>query len=252
MKWGVLATGSIANDFTLALKNTQEAVLYAVASRSQESADAFGDKHGFQHKYPTYDALLADAEVEIVYVATPHTWHCELILQCLEAGKHVLCEKPMCCSGSQAQRCIDKAAEKKLFLMEGMWTRFFPATRAIRKAIADGEIGPIVSMTASFGFKGEDDFNARLYKPELAGGALFDVGIYPAMFISMVLGTPQKVSAHAKMTAEGVDAQTFVTFEYEKVVAQLQCDLAIIITDSNSNSMTETTQTTVNIKLPQQ
>jgi len=130
----VLATGSIANDFTLALKNTQEAVLYAVASRSQESADAFGDKHGFQHKYPTYDALLADAEVEIVYVATPHTWHCELILQCLEAGKHVLCEKPMCCSGSQAQRCIDKAAEKKIVLDGGHVDKVLPCDSSYQKS----------------------------------------------------------------------------------------------------------------------
>ena len=108
-----------------------------------------------------------------------------------------------------------KAKEKKLFLMEGMWTRFFPVARAIKQAIASGAIGKVVSMTASLGFKSEPHFNPRLFRPELAGGALFDVGIYPALWISMVLGSaPTKVHAHSRMHHTGVDAQTFVTFEY--------------------------------------
>jgi dihydrodiol dehydrogenase / D-xylose 1-dehydrogenase (NADP) len=215
MKWGVISTGAIANDFSLALKNTPGAVLHAVASRSQAAADAFATKHGFAKGYATYAELVADPEVEVVYVATPHTFHCDNILMCLDAGKHVLSEKPMVVNAAQAEKCMAKAKEKGLFLMEGMWTRFFPATREIRKLVADGAIGKIVSVSASLGFKSEPEFNDRLFLPELAGGALFDVGIYPALWISMVLGSaPTKVHAHSRMHHTGVDAQTFVTFEY--------------------------------------
>lgn len=161
MRWGVISTGSIANDFSLQLKCTPGAVLHAVASRSQKAADEFATKHGFAHAYPTYEALVADTAVEVVYIATPHTFHCDNILMCLEAGKHVLCEKPMVVNAAQAERCIAKAAEKGVFLMEGMWTRFFPTTRAVRKAVADGAIGKVVSMTGSLGFKSEPEFNQR-------------------------------------------------------------------------------------------
>jgi len=223
VKWGVLSTGSIVNDFVLALKKTEGAELQAVASRTQASADAFATKHGFAKAYEGYEALVADPAVEIVYVATPHTFHCDNILMCLEAGKHVLSEKPMVVNAEQAERCIAKAKEKGLFLMEGMWTRFFPTARAVKKAVADGVIGKVVSMTASLGFKAEPDFNERLFKPELAGGALFDVGIYPALWISMILGPPDKVTAQATMTDLGVDSQTFATFEYKSgAMAHLQ------------------------------
>ena len=111
-KWGVLSTGSIANDFSLALKNTPNAVLHAVASRTQSSAEQFATKHGFVHSYSSYESLVADDSVDIIYVATPHAFHEENILLCLDAGKHVLCEKPMCPSGAQAERCIQRAKEK--------------------------------------------------------------------------------------------------------------------------------------------
>jgi len=115
-------------------------------------------------------------------------------------------------------------ARTGLFLMEGMWTRFFPTTRAVRKAVSEGAIGKVISMTASLGFKSEPEFNQRLFQPELAGGALFDVGIYPALWISAILGVPDKVTAHAKMIDTGVDSQTFCTFEYESgAMAHLQC-----------------------------
>jgi len=223
-RWGFLSTGSIANDFALALKATPNAERHAVASRTKESAEAFATKHGFAKAYASYEELVADADVDVVYVATPHAFHCENVLLCLEAGKHVVSEKPMAVNAKQAEQCIAKAKEKGVFLMEGMWTRFFPTTRAVRKLVADGAIGKVVSVHASLGFKSEEFFNARLFRPELAGGALFDVGIYPALWISAVLGVPSKVTAHAKMHATGVDEQTFATFEYEGgAMAQLQC-----------------------------
>ena len=113
MKWGLLATGSISNDFALALKKTPNAVLHACASRSQASADEFAQKHGFAKAYGSYEALAADPEVEIVYIATPHAFHCDNILMCLEAGKHVLSEKPMVVNARQAEQCMAKAKEKK-------------------------------------------------------------------------------------------------------------------------------------------
>ena len=223
-RWGVLSTGAIANDFTLALAKTPGATRHAVASRSQASADAFAAKHGFAKAYASYEALVADKDVEVVYVATPHSFHCDNVMLCLQAGKHVVCEKPMSVNATQAAKCIELARSKKLFLMEGMWTRFFPTTRAVRKLVQDGAIGKVVSITASLGFKSEPDFNERLFKPELAGGALFDVGIYPALWISAFLGAPTKVTAHATMTESGVDAMTFATFQYpDGVMAQMQC-----------------------------
>jgi predicted dehydrogenase len=153
LKWGVLSTGAIANDFTMSLKKNGSN-LHAVASRSQASADEFKKKHGFTHAFSSYEALAA-SDVDIIYVATPHAFHCDNILMCLEAGKHVLSEKPMACNAAQAERCIAKAREKKLYLMEGMWTRFFPTARAVRQEVKSGAIGKVVSMTASFGFKGD-------------------------------------------------------------------------------------------------
>ena len=226
MKWGVLSTGAIANDFTLELKQTPDAILQAVASRSQETADAFASKHGFAKAHASYEDLAADKEVEIIYVATPHSFHCDNVLMCLEAGKHVLCEKPMVVNAKQAELCIAKAKEKKLFLMEGVWTRFFPVAKEIRRHLQENAIGKVLSVSASLGFKSEPEFNQRLFLPELAGGALFDVGIYPAMWISMILGTPTKVTAHSRMHSTGVDAQTFVTFEYpDGAMAHLECGI---------------------------
>lgn len=115
-RWGIISTGSIANDFALALKNTPGATLQAVASRNQGAADKFAESHGFAKAYASYEALVADKEVDIVYIATPHTFHCDNILMCLDAGKHVLSEKPMVVNASQAEKCIAKAKEKKLFL----------------------------------------------------------------------------------------------------------------------------------------
>lgn len=224
-RWGVLSTGAIANDFALALKVTPNAVRHAVASRTREAADAFAKEHGFAKAYASYEELVADADVDIVYVATPHVFHCDNILMCLEAGKNVLSEKPMVVNAQQAEQCIAKAKEKGLFLMEGMWTRFFPTTRAVRKLIKEGAIGKVVSVNASLGFKSEPEFNPRLFRPELAGGALFDVGIYPALWISAILGVPSKVTASAKMTDTGVDAQTNASFEFadSDAMAHLEC-----------------------------
>ena len=191
-RWGIMGTGAIANDFAQALKTTPGAVLHAAASRSQASADAFAKKHGIARSFGSYEELAADGEVDIVYVATPHAFHRDNVLLCLGAGRHVLCEKPLAVSAAQVAECVAAARERNLFLMEGMWTRFFPVARAIRKAVAEGAIGKVVSVSASLGFKLEPSFNPRLYEPALAGGALFDVGIYPALWISMILGTPSK------------------------------------------------------------
>lgn len=215
MRWGLLSTGGISNDFALALKKTPRAELLAVASRSQEAADAFAKKHGFAKAYASYEALAVDPDVDIVYVATPNSCHCDNVLMCLGAGKHVLCEKPMVLNARHAEACIAKAKEKGVFLMEGMWTRFFPTTRAVRQLVQDGAIGRVISVTASLGFKSEASFNERLFRPELGGGALMDLGIYAALWISMILGLPKSVTAHASMHPLGVDMQTFCTFTYD-------------------------------------
>ena len=174
MKWGVLATGSIANDFSRAAK-VAGAHLYAVASRRQASADAFKDRLGFDKAYGSYSELFSDTEVDVVYIATPHSDHYAYILQALDAGKHVVCEKPLCWSLTQAEAAVRKARACKLFLMEAMWTRFFPLTRRATEAVASGEIGEIVSITARSGFAAPNP-PQRLTDKALAGGITLDVG----------------------------------------------------------------------------
>ena len=150
MRWGVLSTGSIANDFTNELKFTPNAILHACASRSQTTADAFATKHGFAKAYGSYEALLGDDQVEVVYVATPHNLHCENILMCLQAGKHVLCEKPFAASPEEVATMYAAADEAGVMLQEGMWTRFFPATEHARTAMAEGAIGTVKTLQSTF------------------------------------------------------------------------------------------------------
>ena len=206
VRWGVLATGGIANDFSKAL-SLSGAKLHACASRSEDSAKNFAEKHGFAKHYDTYEGLCGDSDVDVIYIATPHSMHYENILMCIAAGKNILCEKPLCASLWQAERVIEAAREANVFLMEGMWTRFFPATKSILSKIDEGILGDLLSINTSFGFKSEPTMNKRLFLPELAGGAIMDVGIYPIHWTIMLLGEPDNIQASGGLTETGVDDQ---------------------------------------------
>ena len=226
VNWGILGPGRIAIKFATGLRHAAGARLVAVGSRSAERAARFAAEHGAARAYGGYEALAADADVDAVYVATPHPQHAAACLLCLEAGKHVLCEKPLTVNAAEAGAVAAGARDRGLLLMEGMWTRFIPATVALRDLLAAGEIGEPHVMHADIGFASTPDPASRLYAPELAGGALLDLGVYCVAFASMVWGTPSGVAASAHVGTTGVDERTSVSLRYPGgAVAALTCSL---------------------------
>ena len=214
VRWGIIGAGSIASRFAEALAALPEAETLAVGSRSRESADRFAETHGFSRSYPTYEALAADPDVDVVYVATPHPFHAENVELCLRAGKAVLCEKPFTMNSAEARRIVGIARGLDLFLMEGMWTRFFPLMERLREILADGTIGGPRMLTVDFGFRAEPDPSSRLFDPKLGGGALLDVGVYCVSLASMVLGPPVRATGYAHLGETGVDEQFAATLEH--------------------------------------
>lgn len=223
IRWGILATGGIASTFVEDLALLDDCRVTAVASRSAERAAAFAKKHDIPQAWESVQALAADDEVDIVYVATPHSHHYLPTLQLLEAGKHVLCEKAFAYNASQARTMFDVAREHQRFLMEAMWTRCNPAIREMRRAIREGMIGEVVSVHGNFSFAGDFAPSHRLRNIELAGGALLDLGVYPITLAHLVLGKPDSIEAHSVMDTTGVDAQTALTLKYPNAIAQLSC-----------------------------
>jgi predicted dehydrogenase len=215
VKWGILGTGKIAKRFMQAVFYVPEAQVVAVGSREQHTADQFGAQFGVPKRYGSYDALISDPEVEIVYVATPHTLHAENTLAALQAGKHVLCEKPFTINAQQAEVVIQAARASGKFVMEGMWTRCFPVVREIIRSIQSGELGEIRYLQADFGFRPEFNPASRLFAPELGGGALLDVGVYPVALAFLVLGAPKQIVSHATLGATGVDELCSMLFLYD-------------------------------------
>jgi predicted dehydrogenase len=214
VRWGILGTGGIARAFALGLVDAPDAVLAAVGSRTQEGADAFARQHGAQAAYGSYEALVAAPDVDIVYIGTPHPLHAGNALLALGAGKAVLCEKPFAMNRREAAAVVALAQERRLFLMEAMWTRFLPALAEVRRIMAAGEIGQIAHVQADFGFAATTDPEHRVNNRELGGGALLDLGIYPLSIACALLGPVESVAAHAIMSATGVDATTAFTLKH--------------------------------------
>ncbi|MEE4195767.1 MAG: Gfo/Idh/MocA family oxidoreductase [Anaerolineae bacterium] len=214
-KWGIIGTGAITNKFTADLANLPDAVPYAVGSRSQASADTFAEKFSMPKAYKGYEAVMADPDVDAIYIGTPHPFHKENTIACLEAGKPVLCEKPFAINSADAIEMVNKAREKGVFLMEAMWTRFLPVQLKVQEWLKKGEIGDVLSLTCDFGFRTDFNPEGRLFNPELGGGALLDVGIYTISYASMVFGQqPEKIHADAFLGKSGVDEQNAQIFTY--------------------------------------
>lgn len=214
IRWGIAGTGVIAHAFALDLALLPNAELVAVGSRSKASADAFADGYGIPHRHVGYDALAADPHVDAVYVAVPHTRHEDVALTAIAGGKAVLVEKPFAVNALQAERMIEAARTAGVFLMEAMWVRFLPHQIALRDMLAQGKVGQIKSLIVDRGEVLSSDPKHRVMDPELAGGALLDLGVYPISFASMLLGTPDRIAAMSTPTATGVDAQTSMVFGY--------------------------------------
>ena len=227
-RWGILATGNIANNLAPAIQACKGAELLAVASRSQANADDFARKWSVPKAYGSYEELAGDPDVDVVYIATPHNFHYENMKLCLNAGKHILCEKAFTINAAQAEECIQLAREKNLFLMEAMWTRFFPAVRKIRSLLEERVLGEIRVVQADFFLHLPFDAEHRLYNPNLGGGALLDLGIYPISFAVMLLGLPEVISSSSRLGETGVDEVDSLIFCYENCSsAHLSCGLGI-------------------------
>jgi predicted dehydrogenase len=214
IRWGIIGTGGIAEGFATDLQLLDDAELVAVGSRKQQTADAFGDKFNIPHRHASYAALANDAKVDVVYIATPHPLHCENSLLCLNAGKHVLCEKPFAMHAHEAELMIDSARAKKLFLMEAMWTRFIPLIVELRKILAQKIIGEVRMLQADFCFQAPFNPTGRLFNPALGGGALLDIGVYPISLASMIFGPPERLTGMAHIGDSGVDEQNAILMGY--------------------------------------
>jgi predicted dehydrogenase len=226
LRWGILGTGGIAQAFAEDLRLTDSGVVAAVGSRRQETADRFADRFGIEGRHPNYESLVADPAVDAIYVATPHPGHHENAILALRAGKHVLVEKPFAMNAAEAAEIVAVAREEKLFAMEAMWTRFLPHVARVRDWLAAGRLGEIVTVTADHGQWFAEDAGFRLFAPELGGGALLDLGIYPVSFASMVLGAPDRIAAVVDPAFTGVDAQTSIVLGYASgAQALLTCTL---------------------------
>jgi predicted dehydrogenase len=226
LRWGILGTGGIARSFADDLRLTDSGVVAAVGSRTRESADRFADQFGVDRRHASYESLVADRDVDVIYIATPHPMHRDNALLALRAGKHVLVEKAFTMNAAQAREIVALARERDLFAMEAMWTRFLPHVAVIRDWLARGLLGDIVTVTADHGQWFAEDAGFRLFAPELGGGALLDLGVYPVSFASMVLGSPRAILALSDPAFTGVDAQTSMLFGYDSgAQAVLTCTL---------------------------
>ena len=213
MKIGILGAGKIAGTVAATLVQMQEMECYAVASRDLEKARAFADRFGFRKACGSYEEMLRDPEVELVYIATPHSHHFEHIMLCLEHGKHVLCEKAFTMNAEQASRAAEEAEKRGLYLAEAIWTRYMPSRRIIDNVLASGAIGTPNTLTANLSYVIHD--KERIYRPELAGGALLDIGVYGLNFALMHFGTDiASIGSAVQMTDEGVDAMESITIFY--------------------------------------
>jgi predicted dehydrogenase len=214
IRWGIIGTGGIASAFAEDLRRLPDAALVAVGSRRQATADRFADQHAVPHRHATYDSLVMDEDVDVVYVATPHPDHYASAMMAIEAGKAVVVEKVFTVNASQARAIVEVARAREVFAMEAMWTRFLPHVRQVRSLIQSGALGDVRQVIVDHGQWFERDPSSRLFDPALGGGALLDLGIYTVSFASMILGTPSRMTAVSDAAFTGVDATTSMVLQH--------------------------------------
>ena len=215
IRFGIIGAGSIAHTFSKALKGLG-GNLYAISSRNIKKASAFKETYGFKNAYGSYEDMVKDPHVDIVYVATPHALHKTHMMLALSHGKHVICEKPFTLNAVQAQHVFSYAKSKNLFVMEAMWTKFLPVIKEVQDIVSNGDIGTIEKVTSAFCFKIDQDHKKdRLFNMDMGAGALLDIGIYNVTFSYLFLGMPKKISSKVLMHQNGMDLEDDVFFEYE-------------------------------------
>ncbi|MGH8824276.1 MAG: Gfo/Idh/MocA family protein [Jiangellaceae bacterium] len=233
VRWGVVATGGIAHTLAGEMLLLENSHIAAVSSRVKERAQVFADEFGIPRAYGLYEELLDDDDVDVVYVATPHAQHAEIVGAALDAGKAVLCEKAFTTSLADTERLAGKARDLGVFCMEAMWTRFVPMIVRAREIVAGGGIGDVRSISADLGFVAGPHAKDRIWDPALGGGALLDVGIYPVAFAQMILGSPDTLAVHGSVTDEGVDAEAGMLLGWDSgAYALLEASLSAVTSNS--------------------
>ena len=236
LRWGILSTGNIARTFAKDLPRSNSGTLHAVASRSQESADAFAAKFGAAKSYASYDELLADPDVDAVYIATPHPLHLEWLLKAADAGKHILCEKPLTLNSPDASHAVEAARRNGVCLLEAFMYRCHPQTAMVVELVSSGALGKIKAIEATFSFQAGFDPDSRIYNLDLGGGGILDVGCYVASFARLVAGAangkpfaePVELKALGVLGETGADSYTVAVARFEgEIVAQLQTGVSL-------------------------
>lgn len=216
--WGIIGLGNIANKFAQTLNAMNEVELIGVASRNKSKSEVFGEIYGVNLNkcYGSYEELVRDEEVEVIYIAVPHVFHKELSILCLKNKKAVLCEKPVAMDENEIREVINIAKQYNVFFMEAMKTRFLPINQKVKSWIDEGRIGDVHLLQADYGFKAQYDPNNRLFKKELGGGSLLDVGIYNISYSSFIIGTsPTNIYSNSSLGKTGVDENTSVILSYK-------------------------------------
>ena len=215
IRWGILGSGRIARKFASDLKYVTNSELIAIGSRSMDSAEDFSKEFPVKYKHTSYEELVKNSEVDVIYIATPHNLHYENTLLCLNNNKAVLCEKPFAMNSSQAKEMVRIAKEKKVFLMEALWTKFMPHYNKTIEMVRNGDIGDIKSVLVNFGFRPAPPAPQRLFDPALGGGTIMDIGIYNVFIALSFLGKPGSIEATMTPASTGVDEQCSVLFKYK-------------------------------------
>ena len=227
IRFGIIGAGNIANKFCGAAKLAEGADVIAVASKSMERAQAFAERNGIPQAFDSYEEMLKTADIDAVYIATTHNFHMDNIRLCFDYGKHVLCEKAMVLTADDAREVFRLAKEKNLFCMEAMWTNFLPQVQKAKEWITSGAIGEIQAVSAVIGFNGGGNPESRLYNPDLAGGAMYDIGVYPAEIVSYLVGEPIEdcMGVWRPHPVTGVDERASFILRYASCDAAIQCML---------------------------
>ncbi|AZZ91809.1 Gfo/Idh/MocA family oxidoreductase [Hahella sp. KA22] len=224
--WGVIAPGRIAQRFAACFSAIDGARVLAVASSNQERGEAFAQRFGCERVYGDYAELARDPDIDAIYIANPHRFHLETALLCIEAGKPVLCEKPLTVSAAQARALMDAASCRQVFLMEALWTRFIPVWRQVKQWLDAGAIGDVVLMDSRFGYKAERAPGDRLFELNLAGGSLLDIGIYNLSMSQFVMGRdPDSFVCDGVVGESGVDERVSAILNYGGPASQFTCNL---------------------------
>ncbi|MFT6192816.1 Gfo/Idh/MocA family protein [Polaribacter sp.] len=225
IKWGIIGLGKIANKFASDLATVENTELVAVASRSQENANEFGQKFNVKKAYNSYETLAKDPEVDAIYIATPHSFHKEHSILCLQNKKAVLCEKPFAMNAQEVAEMIAVAKENDTLLMEALWTYFLPHFNVVLDIVKSEKYGKLKKLEADFGFHTPYNTDSRLFKKEVGGGSLLDIGIYPIFAALSTLGKPANIEAKATFFENGADSSCSMIFEYNAAKAHLKSTL---------------------------